>query len=341
MEAYKYFVRTNREFVQNLESLANAITWLLPERFSNSEIGPEAVYAILGTVSAVNQHIVDTSPPKPGVRQAGPKYATSAFPWSLLVSILKDGEAVVEVASQHFFGQDGKWSFLAAMEGVKALVRLAAFRESGYKMLLQGGEAVNEGKGLDKTFPKNEGPSHNFPDNLPKNLEGRALAALNKFGESSIKRSAPSTPASKLTLSTIWHERGASGQLFLIGEVIHVLRPFLYVLFIRKYGIKSWAPWLVSLSVDLIGMSIISNATGTGNGSRYQLSETEKEELRRRKNILALYIIRDPFFTKYTRNRLEKVDKLLSPVPLVSFFTSKFIELLIGIQTRYTYTSGS
>lgn len=42
MEAYKRWVRQNKDYVHSLESLANGLTWLLPERFSESEIGPEA-----------------------------------------------------------------------------------------------------------------------------------------------------------------------------------------------------------------------------------------------------------------------------------------------------------
>ena len=39
--------------------------------------------------------------------------------WGLVVSVLKDVEAVVEVAAQHFVGDDCKWSFLAVTEAVK------------------------------------------------------------------------------------------------------------------------------------------------------------------------------------------------------------------------------
>jgi Peroxisomal membrane protein (Pex16) len=69
-------------------------------------------------VSAVNQHIVDTAP-QMRVLQCQEGFSISQLPWSLILSILKDGEAVVEVASQHFFGQEGKWGLIAAMEAVK------------------------------------------------------------------------------------------------------------------------------------------------------------------------------------------------------------------------------
>jgi peroxin-16 len=88
--------------------------------------------------------------------------------------------------------------------------------------------------------------------------------------------------APKPTLSSIWHEKGLHGRLFLVGEVIHVLRPVIYVLFIRKYGIKSWTPWLVSLVVDLTGITLVSHATSGGSnrgGRQYHLSESEKDEV--------------------------------------------------------------
>jgi peroxin-16 len=47
MEAYKQWVWRNREYVQSFGSFANGLTWLLPEKFSASEIGPEAGFVIL------------------------------------------------------------------------------------------------------------------------------------------------------------------------------------------------------------------------------------------------------------------------------------------------------
>lgn len=60
----------------------------------------------------------------------------------------------------------------------RALVRVATFKESGFKMLLQGGEVLNEGKGL---FANAEGSSQH--SQVPRGLEGRAVNALNKFGQ--------------------------------------------------------------------------------------------------------------------------------------------------------------
>lgn len=43
----------------------------------------------------------------------------SSFPYSLCISAMKDLETLVEVAAQHYFGNEKKWNFIAAMEATK------------------------------------------------------------------------------------------------------------------------------------------------------------------------------------------------------------------------------
>jgi peroxin-16 len=93
-------------------------------------------------------------------------------------------------------------------------VRLAAFRESGYKMLLQGGEVPNEEEVsiLEENFGVNGNgvPVSNLMNGhsqnghkvelngldgkdgfVSKSLEGRAVVALNKFGQNAKMMSDP------------------------------------------------------------------------------------------------------------------------------------------------------
>lgn len=222
------------------------------------------------------------------------------------------------------------------------------------------------------------------------------------------------------TLHSVLSEKGLHGVLFLMGEVMFITRPFIYVLLIRKYGIRSWIPWFISLAVDILGMGS-SYAAGSGH-TQVHFSTSERDEvslyfdkdlsefssltfsrslaigdnffyqlslsfvffssvfvnwmmaddqlslmfyhmglmqLKRRKLVWALYLMRDPFFSKYTRywctagsnsyfgneiaflisirrkrfmrrnimrfvhfrRRLENTRKVLEPVPIIGFFT--------------------
>lgn len=84
------------------------------------------------------------------------------------------------------------------------------------------------------------------------------------------------------TISSILSKKGLHGTLFLIGEVLFITRPLVYVLFIRKYGIRSWTPWFLSLAIDCIGMSILSLVTTSAAGGKekmFHLFAPEKDEV--------------------------------------------------------------
>lgn len=85
------------------------------------------------------------------------------------------------------------------------------------------------------------------------------------------------------TLSGILAEKGLRGALFVMGEVMFITRPLIYVLLIRKYGIRSWFPWCISLAIDVTGMGILSSVTMSRHGRKDQqlhLSDQEKDEVR-------------------------------------------------------------
>ncbi|KAL4361404.1 hypothetical protein GQ457_04G032080 [Hibiscus cannabinus] len=366
MEAYKAWVRRNKGCVHSLDSLANGLTWVLPELFSNSEIGTEAVTSIVGILTTINEHIMDTAPDE---RHTGSAYASS-FRYGLCLSVLSNLETLVEVVAEQYYG-DKKWNVIAVTEAIKVIVRLALFRNCGYKMLLQGGETPNVEKDSDDTslqhriggFQKlggRHGPGW-LQDNHGQNLwnvEGRALSALSRFRESALMVSDPSwmqrikhaimEPQTSITerptLSRILSEKGVNGALFILGEVLFITRPLIYVLFIRRYKIRSWIPWCLSMAMDFIGVGFLSHVTRSGKSrkeQRFHLSDSENDEVKRRKLLWALYLMREPFFNKYIRKKIESTGKLLEPVPLMGTLAEKIAELIIGVQARYTYMSGS
>lgn len=74
-----------------------------------------AVTAILGVITAINEHIIDTAPSQ--IHTGHPEPST--FPYSLCISALKDLETLVEVVAQHYYGDTKKWNFIAATEAIK------------------------------------------------------------------------------------------------------------------------------------------------------------------------------------------------------------------------------
>ncbi|KAH7624487.1 hypothetical protein Ndes2526B_g00686 [Nannochloris sp. 'desiccata'] len=157
--------------------------------------------------------------------------------------------------------------------------------------------------------------------------------------------------------------QAAAYKLIILGELLHILRPVLYVAALRRWGRRSWKPWTLSLALEL-GSNRLTAAgavashraaaeaarspavAGTALAALYgmqgiQWRREELDEITRRKLQLMLGLLRDPFFSRVTGPAVEQWGKRLDRVPLIGRISNKVVELLLGIQKYYTYTSGS
>ncbi|KAJ8563479.1 hypothetical protein K7X08_031931 [Anisodus acutangulus] len=298
-------------------------------------------------ITTVNEYIIETSPTEVHKRCA----ESSFIPLSLCLTLLKDLETSIEVVAEQLYGFVLGW----LSSGIP-----------GTKCFLQGGETENAENDSDSFCPQEtkrqlDKPIGNKESGITKtihlqnsrNLEGRVLSALS-FGKNASMQhpqaimEPPNKLVEKPSLQTFLSEKGISGGFSVTGEFLFIIRPLIYVLLMRKYGTRSWFPWCVSLAVDLIGNSILSvtlMSQHSGKKQQLQSSESEKDELKRRRMLWALYLMWDPLFTKYTRyimcKDLKALKRLSQPIPFLGFVAEKLVEIVIGVQSRYTYTSGS
>lgn len=303
------------------------------------------------------------------------------LPLSFCLSVMKELEVLIEVAAEHYKGRDRKWNILAAVEAIKACLRFLILHRSGYRMLIDGGETrhVVGGSGASPQQSSFAGSLmergttgtqiRNFSagymghvqatkSSLPQSLERKATLAMKKLGEnlginpkpSWVIRSEKNTESSAEFKEISCTPNSISpanwdlpDELLVVGEWVFILRPLIYVLLIRRYGLTSWRPWLTSLAVDVTGMSaiFIAGILKKKRQGQFPLSSNEIQELKRRQLLWALYMMRDPFFSTYTRYSLCRTERMFRPVPLIGSLGEKVVEFIIGIQTRYSYTAAS
>ncbi|KAJ1977454.1 hypothetical protein H4R35_002292 [Dimargaris xerosporica] len=130
------------------------------------------------------------------------------------------------------------------------------------------------------------------------------------------------------------------GRMGLTAEWLFILRPLIYVLAIRRWGPKSWVPWLLSLAIELGSRSLMNQRAGAHRlfGTRSQLEESE---LSRRTWLLLYYVLRSPFYERFTKPRLDGLIKTTSTKPLISLFTGILADYQPLWESVYFYTSGS
>lgn len=71
--------------------------------------------AFCGIITALNEHIIETSPSQTNLNHK----ESSSLPYALCISALKDLETLVEVAAEYYYGDVKKWNFIAVTEGIK------------------------------------------------------------------------------------------------------------------------------------------------------------------------------------------------------------------------------
>uniref|UniRef100_A0A061RB81 Peroxisomal membrane protein PEX16 n=1 Tax=Tetraselmis sp. GSL018 TaxID=582737 RepID=A0A061RB81_9CHLO len=157
----------------------------------------------------------------------------------------------------------------------------------------------------------------------------------------------------------VWSRRAAT-ELLVLGEVMHLARPMVYCWLLRRYGVRSWRPWLISLLIDAASARLLSLGNCLSNPrpssvykerftslqysrslSAISWSSVEVKERQRRKLALILYLIRSPCFESATKPVLYNLNGFAGRVPLIGFVTEKALEILIGVQRYFTYTSAS
>ncbi|RKP27483.1 peroxisome membrane protein [Syncephalis pseudoplumigaleata] len=124
--------------------------------------------------------------------------------------------------------------------------------------------------------------------------------------------------------------------LHLLGEWLFILRPIIYVMAIRRYGLGAWRPWLASLAVELAAYQM---AVGRGGKAGGMPSALEQDEFSRRKRLFLLYLLRSPFYYRFTKSRVDGVRNWLSSKPLLSLVGSIIGSYQPLWESLYFYTA--
>jgi hypothetical protein len=168
---------------------------------------------------------------------------------------------------------------------------------------------------------------------VPSNACGRAGALPGSWGpglrpcsgsSNSSKQNAKAAP--RLQAQQLWqlsNRDDSIGECVMwTGELLHVLRPLLYVCLLKQCGLRSWKPWLLSLGLDLAssyGLHTGHTILGCSKAGRWPPSSTlyslallrslssnkwspgEQQELVMRQVQLLRYLLRSPCYDVATR----------------------------------------
>lgn len=299
----------------------------LTGRFADSHELSELVYSASNLLVLLNDAILR--------KELRKKLPVSLTQQKLLtwLSVLECVEVFMEMGAAKVWGEVGRWLVIALIQLAKAVLRMLML--IWFKAGLQTSPPIVP---LDRETQAQAPDADHGPGGQEQSYVGKrsnrvvrtlqntpALHARHwgapQQREGRQQQVEPSVPPTPLGLQET------------IAESLYIARPLLHLLSLGLWGQRSWTPWLLAGVVDVTSLSLLSDRKG--------LTRRERLELRRRTITLLYYLLRSPFYDRFSEARILFLLQLLTDhVPGIGLVARPLMDYLPTWQKIYFYSWG-
>lgn len=120
------------------------------------------------------------------------------------------------------------------------------------------------------------------------------------------------------------------------AETVYALKPLAHLLSVYRFGDNTWKPWALSLMIDLISLHL--HKISETSGDFVKLSPKQQLQISRRYFSLLLYLLKSPFYDKYTKERLNNfLLGFCQKIPLARLIAIPLAKYIPHWQRTYFY----
>ncbi|KAJ8413111.1 hypothetical protein AAFF_G00106930 [Aldrovandia affinis] len=118
-----------------------------------------------------------------------------------------------------------------------------------------------------------------------------------------------------------------------IAESLFIGRPLVHLLCLGFCGRKSWKPWVISGLLEVASFGLMSETKS--------LNRRERAEMRRRAFLLFYYLLRSPFYDRFSETKILFLLRFLADhIPGVGLVARPLMDYLPVWQKIYFYNWG-
>ncbi|XP_026826971.1 uncharacterized protein LOC105286577 [Ooceraea biroi] len=320
LASYKKWIVTNPQVLSEIEAAVRCLSYLGVGQFGKSSLTVELIYSMPNLIVLCNDLLMYRSKCE---HLKIPQFESKIKIWLTVVEYV---ETLLEVSGKKLGGTKGKWLIVVVIQLFKTVSRLLLLYV--YKERLTKSPA---------TPPLNREKFNNV-------IDGAQLQEGFKLKRSgtvvrSIKHSVPIEMRTWRALPCNMDEnenltKSQKSEMSLkLAETIYIVKPLLHLGCMYVTNQKPWPPWILSLIVDLVSLN-----TFTRCAEKALFTKEEKEELVRRRLGLLLYLLRSPFYDKYSRTKIyAMLDAISNSVPLAHLLANAIKKNLPYMQNMYFY----
>ncbi|GAB1866038.1 Peroxisomal membrane protein PEX16 [Camponotus japonicus] len=324
LTSYKKWIVANPHLLSDIEATVRCLSYFSFGQLRNSSLAVELIYSMPNLIVLCNDLLMYSSKCKD---LKIPQFESKIKIW---LTVVEYTEILLEVSAEKLWGAKGKWLIIVVIQLFKTILRLLSIHV--YKERMTKSPA---------TPPLNREKFNKAVDSIQLK-EGFVLKRSGTVIRS-IKYSAPiekrtwTALDSKMNITmdlTPKDQESEKNQekICKLAESLYVTKPLLHLGCMYITSKKQWPPWLLSFIIDIVSLNMFNRCPMA------LFNKEEKEELVRRRLSLLLYILRSPFYDKYSRVKInELLDALSTSVPFAKLLTNAVKKNLPYMQSMYFY----
>lgn len=310
-----------------IEGAIRTTSYLIPGRFKASEEISELVYATGNLLALFNDILLKQRAKLVEVWSQQQAYLMK------FLTVIEYLEVFIEIVSEKLWGEPGKWVVVFCIHIAKSIMRyLLLLKHKTGILPSPPTQPLDRENGIPNMSPSNTASGSETATNSGVWRGERTGRFVQTLGSSNMN--ARAWQRRHQPLSGVSQPPTALKSPQVAGEALHIAKPLVHIPSLFIFGEKSWIPWILSLGMDVASLSVLTK----GHGYNY----TELNELKRRKWMLLFYILRSPFYDRYSKLKiLGLLAWLCHSFPWLSVFIHPILDYLPNWQRTYFYNWAS
>lgn len=329
-DKYVKWVSSNPSALGDVEMTVKWLSYFIAGKINNSSAVSELVYSLSNLLVFYNDRIIEGAKCTEQITQTTPvvRYI------KVILTTLEYCEVFIELSAQKAWGSNGRWFFIILVQTIKCLGRLILTLCCPNNNIVSNPPIpVLNRKNLHEVQPET---SSSCASSFMQNDQNDTVV-LKRSGRV-MRKVEGAPPVMARSWQPLKHEpiRGTNpttygGRFIGSAELVYILKPMVHLMCIRRYGLNSWKSYLVALTADLASLRIYYK-------NREYLSKDQKHELSRRCVSMLLYLMRSPFYDKYSKDRIAVLlNGIGKHVPLTGTISSLILSYIPHWQQTYFY----
>lgn len=306
--------------------------YIFQGRVNSSTIVSELIFALSNLLVLFNDRIIENSKTNhiPNDR--------SKYKLKVLLTTLEYSEVFIELSAKKLWGNRGRWIFVTIVQIVKCIGRFI-LKFYHREAIIQNPPIVAlDRKNIDKTLAEAsadesvpemyDAASSSFTFKLKRS--GRVVRKIEGSPPVYLRSWKPIDPDVEPVEVPI-SEPLVKYKKLTTPEVLYILKPIIHLSSAGIFGMNSWKSYGTALFIDLVSLRLYQK-------NMKSLSKKQRLELSRRTVALLLYLMRSPFYEKFTQNKLNALVKAISyTIPFSGTICQPLLDYIPQWQQTYFY----